>query len=126
MGSVAQILFLITLVGDFEPRVTWVFFTESCGACRVQQLELMKEFLDSEDAVVLYTTNNTRKTKESIKDIKKIFPDIEIIEKSEKDSCQITTGWIWEDSSTKEEVIYNSRSGTYSIFRSRALLKMIR
>jgi len=122
----AYIIFLIFLIRDQTPTVTWFFYSESCVACQLQQLEMMRDLYREGDKVILFITSDNVDKHETVTRVHDFFPDLKIEVKSAEPICQLTTGWHWEDPSTGEEIIYNSKLGTYSAFRSRSLLKLMR
>lgn len=86
----------------------------------------MSELFQPTDQVILFAAKDRAKTGRVAGEIAKFFAAVKVKPRSENAGFPLSTGWRWEDPVTREDVLYNSRGGTYSVFRSRAIFRTVR
>jgi len=111
-----------------SPSINWSFTKPSCSACWKKQITLMESYFLSGDKITIYCSDGK---KQEAQELKNIISEKWPVEKIEvhgqaKRRYYIMTGFVISDSNTGEEFVYNSTKGSYSLIRSKALLRLFR
>jgi len=104
--------------------IIWVFSEQSCLGCALSQLEFMQTWYREGDLVIIKCQSQAMK--EITVRVLEHFPKAKSIDTKDGSHLHPTTGWIWFDRQTGEELIYNSMSGVYSPQIAKSLIKIVR
>lgn len=125
MAALAFVFLALIPADEMDAKVFWIFTEPACTACVDAQIAVMKRWARPQDVIVIQGNPGEAGGVLSQK-IQNNFPNNPIKKPAHDKLRMVSTGWLWVDPSTGEEVSYNMTSGFYNSLWSKDLLRMLR
>lgn len=126
MDVILKCLVALTLSQGMEPEVTWFFQARHCNQCIEQQLEVMEQFYQDQDRIVIYYNDEALDKKHVSSVEQRLFKWRKKIAIQTQKRQMGGVGWIFSDKLTGQKLTMSFSQGSYDSWRVTEILKLLR